>query len=300
MNRPIKCFISSASRIDLSVFYQILERLNVNYQNLYDFSIEKPIAEIIKQNIRECDFVVAIIDNNSQNVYYEIGLAEGLNKPVFLLAEKETKIPLYLEGRIYYQIDWSKNTNLVELSLKSYIEDIKNERFKNKKKSSSNKSKKLSLKDTDEIFLQLSKLREFNNEHQISNLLSDLFKKLDIQAVSELKIKDKSWVDMAILNENLSSYFGNLLLIEIKAGNISNDVMLRAEEQLVNYLNKTDASTGLLLYLDRNNRRFDFASQINPNILKFDIEDFVRGIASEGFEKLLMRTRNELVHGKIQ
>ena len=73
-----------------------------------------------------------------------------------------------------------------------------------------------------------------------------------------------------------------------------------AEQQLKNYIEITDAKTGILLYLDRENKRFDFGNKISPFILRFDIEDFILGIASEGFERFLIKTRNELVHGKIK
>lgn len=50
------------------------------------------IIERIKHNINGCDLMIADLTHSRPNVYYEIGLAEGKNKPLILLLDKNIKI----------------------------------------------------------------------------------------------------------------------------------------------------------------------------------------------------------------
>ncbi len=296
----MKCYILASSNSDLSTVNKILDKLNLEYHNCYDFSIGTSFSDLMKRKIRESDFVLALLDEKNQNVLFELGVAEGLNKPIFLLVKKSVKLPFYLEGKMYFQIDWDKESNLLELSLKNYLSDIKKKSTRYQKKNIISPKPNLTIDETNEFLIRVKHLREKSNEIQLVQLIMDVFKKLNLNAVSELKIADKSRVDIAVINKGLSQYFGNPLLFEIKSGKISNNTIDNAEKQLQHYIEKTDANAGVLLYFDNENKRFSYGNKISPFILRFDIEDFIQGIASEGFERLLIKTRNELVHGKIK
>jgi len=297
MTKKIKCFISSDSNTDLSKLEIILDRLDVEVQNSYDFAIGDSLKDIIKRKIKESDFIIAFVNTQSQNVLFDVGMAEAFGKPIFLLIEDNVKVPIYLERKMYYQIDWNKNTQLLELSLKNYILDISSVLTKNKKRKSPKSLKNLSVADTNEKIISLRNFRKNSfKEIDLINIILDVFEKINVQAVSELSVADKSRVDIAISNENLTSYFGNPLLIEVKAGHLNNTAIENAQIQLLKYIDKTDAHFGILLYFDKENRRFKSLTQF-PNILMFDIEDFIQGIASHGFENFLVKKRNDLVHG---
>jgi hypothetical protein len=294
MTRKIKCFISSDLNTDLTKLELILERLNVEIQNFYDFAIGNSFEDIIKRKIRDSDFVIAFVNRQSQNVLFDVGMAEAFGKPIFLLIEDDVKVPIYLERKMYYQIDWTKNTQLLELSLKNYIQDITGAVIKNKKKKS---LENLSIEDTNDKLISLRNYRKNSfKEIDLINIIMDVFEKINVQAVSELSIADKSRVDIAISNENLTTYFGNPLLIEVKSGHLNTDRIESAQIQLLRYIDKTDAHFGILLYFDKENKRFKSLTRF-PNILMFDLEDFIQGISSYGFENFLIQGRNDLVHG---
>lgn len=298
MNKKVKCYISSDSSYDLSKLENILFRLGVETHNFYDFSIGSSFSDVIKKKIRESDFIVALITTKNQNVLFELGVAEALGKPIFLLVEQEVKLPYFLEGKMYYQLDWSKNTQLLELSLKNYILDISNRHSRYQKRKTDSVASNLSVDETNESLIKLRQLRSGDfREADLIALIMNVFKKLNIQAVSEMILGNRASVDIAITNEHLSTYFGNPILFEVKSGRITKNTIENAQYQLQNYLNKTDANFGVLLYFDKNNNRFGNEFYRVPNILMFDIEDFILGISSEGFEKFLLKARNEFVHG---
>lgn len=293
--KKIKCFISFDSNTDTNKLEAILYDLGVEILNLYDFAIGSSFEDIIKRKIREADFVIAFVNNESKNVLFDVGMAEAFEKPIFLLVNQDVKVPLYLEKKMYFKIDWTKDTRLLELSLKNYIEDISNNLKLTRKLPNALES--LSIDDTNEKLITLKNYRNKRlNEFELTKIILDVFSKINIQAVSELSLDNRSRVDIAISNENLSHFFGNPILIEIKAGDLSVESIDNAQLQLLNYINKTDAYYGILLYLDSKNKRFK-SSNRHPNILIFDIEDFIQGISSYGLERLLLDNRNDLVHG---
>lgn len=298
MNKKLKCYISSDSNSDLSKIENILFKLDVDIHSFYNFSIGSSFSDLIKRKIRESDFIVALITKKNQNVLFELGVAEALGKPIFLLVENDVNIPFFLEGKMYYKLDWSKNTQLLEMSLKNYILDISSHYIRYKKKKVKKEKINLSIDETNDKLIRLRQLRNGSfREIDLINMIMDVFKKINIQAASELALSDKSRVDIAITNEALSSYFGNPLLIEVKAGNINLSTIEKAQHQLQNYISKTNANFGILLYFDKNNKRFGSEFYRVPNILMFDVEDFIQGISSDGFENFLIKSRNELVHG---
>lgn len=298
MDKKIKCYISSDSSYDLSKVENILYKLGVETHNFYDFSIGSSFSDLIKRKIRESDFVVALITQKNQNVLFELGVAEAIGKPIFLLVEQNVKLPFFLEGKMYYQLDWSKNTQLLELTLKNYILDISNKYTRYKKRKIESERTNLSIDDTNESLIRLNQFRTGDfREYELINLIMNVFKKLNIQAVSEMALGDRSRVDIAITNDSLSSFFGNPILFEVKAGRINRNRIEDAQYQLQNYLDKTEAKFGILLYFDRDNKRFGQEFCRVPNILMFDIEDFIQGVSSEGFEPFMIRARNEYVHG---
>lgn len=67
------------------------------------FSLDEMLA-----NLSECDLVIADVTNERPSCYYELGLAEGMRKPVFVFATRGTQIHQLAkpESVIYYdQLD---------------------------------------------------------------------------------------------------------------------------------------------------------------------------------------------------
>lgn len=86
----------------------------------------KDIMEKIKKGIEECDLIIADLTYNNPNVYYEVGLAQGQNKPLILLFEekiKENKLPFDLSTMEHIEYD-SNNLNDLKSKLKEKLKNI--------------------------------------------------------------------------------------------------------------------------------------------------------------------------------
>lgn len=113
--------------------------LTAHLKEEYDLEVERgddriesrPIAEKVRRQIREADLILGDVTGANPNVFYELGLADALDKPMFLLTQDEVdKVPVdvrHLE-LIRYALDDEKdlrdklNRALGEFLLERYTE----------------------------------------------------------------------------------------------------------------------------------------------------------------------------------
>jgi hypothetical protein len=297
MKSKLTCYISAPANFDLTNIENVLSNLKIGFHSFYDFSIGTSFSDIIKNKIRESDFVISILTTESNNVYFELGVANGLNKPLFILIDKELKVPFFLEKNIYVQTNFT-NLTLFELAISNFVLDLKTKSPKLSKQK--NIKNYLTIDETKKLIKNISHIRKETNrqkiEYEIFLLLKYIFSKLNIKSTTISDSPRSEGADILIRSKELSPYFGNPLFVEIGAGILNKQRLINAQDKLSGYINNTDAKGGIILYLDINNKRFTFPSKY-PNILCFDLEDFVLGILSEGFEEFIIKKRNELVHG---
>lgn len=79
-----RCFISAPYGMDLGVLPTLLDERQI----AWNWSEDAPVGTRYALTIQRCDFVIAILNGtqNDQRILYEIGLAEGLCKPIFVIA----------------------------------------------------------------------------------------------------------------------------------------------------------------------------------------------------------------------
>jgi len=353
MKNKLKCYISAPAGFDLTKIEIILDKLKIEYHNFYDFSAGTTFSELIYGKIKESNFVISILTADNANVLFELGVADGMRKPLFILIDKDFKVPFFLEKKNYFLTNFSE-TKLVELALSNFIDitaslkKIKKQSFikleeqnlKRKKLEQSKTEPKKAQKELDErkdeqkislarltelqiksfylknpnfarrkktkhnlsqneitnLIHQVSVLRLNQDESKILILIKDILTKLFIYNTSISEIPIDKGVDLIIRSNELTPYFGNPIFIEIKLGKLNIVRLNEAHEQLHDYISRTDAKGGIILYLDRDNKRYSCPLKY-PFILCFDLEDFILGIASEGIEEFLINKRNLIAHG---
>jgi nucleoside 2-deoxyribosyltransferase len=95
------------------------------FNNAYYFGIKQPveqrgrkcervdqdaftgdIVERVKRRVSSCELVIADITGNNPNVFYELGYADGMGKPVILISqEQETPFDLKTRRQIRYKLE---------------------------------------------------------------------------------------------------------------------------------------------------------------------------------------------------
>jgi hypothetical protein len=77
-------------------------------------SHQRPIADEIRRLVQRASVCVGDVTGKSPNVFYELGLAHGLDRPVVLLAQSREDVPVELNDRriLWYRpetVAWAKH-----------------------------------------------------------------------------------------------------------------------------------------------------------------------------------------------
>jgi hypothetical protein len=295
MEKILKCFISAPAGKETNTLRHVLDRQGVRSFDAFDFDVGDSIRATIKSKIRESDFAVVVISDPNVNVFYELGICEGLGKPIFLVVEDSYSTPVFIHNYIYLRASLN-NESLLSLSLEKFIAQLRKNKsvLRGRKKKTQEKPR---FSEIDYYLGSISNMRLHGNAAELEKLVQKIFRGLSIsvEAVAD-KTRDVG-VDFAIWTEKLSSTIGNLLLVEFKYGDLTEARIRSAEHQLQGYLAKSEAKAGILLYLDRKGKRFKEDYAFSPLIIRYDLEDFIKQIEKSSFEDAILSKRNKMVHG---
>ncbi len=298
MTGNLNIFISADYHYDISRIRNILESRNIMINKDYDIQIGDSIQRTIKNQIKNADFGLFLITQDSLNSIYEMGICEGLNKEYFVLIDKNLNPPQFLKNRLFIRVDIS-DFSTVEEGILKIASDIEKRQFKSKsqKRRPNIKSENYpeNIKDELRNLLPLIKnLRTARNNQLLENKVFEIFKSIDLNVIENDRNKDKG-VDFALWNDKLGKLIGNPIIIEVKQGNIATR-RSEIQKQLMDYSRKSDAKVAILLYLDENNKRIQLESSLEPLIFSYDIEDFINALLENPFENILLSERNKIVH----
>lgn len=293
----MNCFISSSTELRNSFhsnIRNILIRNNVKPIDIYDIPSGVNVISELEDKIKKCDLFLAIIINLSPNIFYEIGIAKALNKPIFLVISKELSIyPSFLMEFLYVKANPSDDDDIIEFPLKQFIKNLPKQK-KKKPKFEKEINKKIILPNSWDR--DLAYLRTNGNAKDLENYMGDILTSL--RTTLKVVEQDKG-VDFAIWLDEADPVFGNPILIEVKYGNITNEILDMGEQQILNYLFKTNGKAGLLLYLDKNGKRFPLGTSLNPLVIRMDLEDFLSEVDSKkSLVNVILNFRNNMAHGK--
>jgi nucleoside 2-deoxyribosyltransferase len=94
-------------------FKDVCEEFDYHGERVDDTSAEGRIVAEIFEGIRKAAFVIADLTEQKPNVYYELGLAQGMEKPVIVTAFKGTTLPFDVHD--IPTIFWESQKQLKEL-----------------------------------------------------------------------------------------------------------------------------------------------------------------------------------------
>ncbi len=295
MRRKFRCFITASDIKDINQFRLLFQDIDVDVFDVFDMPISdiNMLEDDITNKIKHCDFVIALIKEQSPNVFFEIGIAKGLGKPIFLVANNKACIPTNLKNFLYINTSFN-DWNLIKKSLSEWLKNTKKQTKKVKK------SKDLaSVINVVNFKEQVKNIRENGNGQEMEKITQQIFNHLKTQIIYNKYGADKG-ADFAIWIEELENFIGNPFLVELKYGDLNHNVITEVESKLKNYIFKAEAKVGMLLYLDRDGKRFDSNFKLNPLILRFDLEDFINGVSDQGLSRFILNKRNQMAHGGLE
>jgi len=120
----VKCFVSREYNLAPTILNQIqevLDELKIQYFDIYSQDYGTDISSGVVKLISSAEIVIGVITRNSTNVLYEIGVAVGMGKAVFLLLDDSEEIPSDLYNLTYIKINDNLRENLM-LPLKFFVD----------------------------------------------------------------------------------------------------------------------------------------------------------------------------------
>jgi hypothetical protein len=120
---------------------------------------------------------------------------------------------------------------------------------------------------------------------QVERLVASLLSQVGAELVENLdRDKPDGRVDLAFLP---SRDTGDIVLAEVKAGQLTEKTLSIAEEQLQRYVAERHASLGLLLYHDFDGRRLPGRRTTPPVTVRMSVRELITGLATNSLPQLL-------------
>ena len=298
MKNMLKCFISSPLWVDTSNIRKILSEQSVEFFGVYDLQSGNSLSKNLVSEIRKADFAVIIIGEKYPNVYYEMGICEGLRKPMLIIIEEGITAPDFIHDHLHITSNL-RETQFLKMTLSRFVEEFRSNRGKLLRRSIRTRPAHLS-QDRIRSYIELAsefRQQEHVNENKLENLIYGVFEDLGLQIVSKESSFVGGKVDFALWSDQLETQIGNPILVEIKAGFLSHRTIVSSQEQLSSLINRTGAKAGILFYLDSEGKRFSDIYALEPLIISYDVEDFFEELLNKRFDEVILSSRNQIVPG---
>jgi hypothetical protein len=117
-------FAATFNNVYYSISMLVEDYCGLNCRRADDFSKSERITGDIWKSINEARFIIADLTSRNPNVFYELGLAHALNKPVILLSQNPSEdVPFDLREIRYIQYD-PNNLKELQTVLPEYISSL--------------------------------------------------------------------------------------------------------------------------------------------------------------------------------
>lgn len=115
MSRQRYCFVAMPFRPELNYFFLYLkkyleERYSLRVERGDADVLTKPLMDKILEQILQADLVIGDVTGNNANVFYELGLAHAVSKPIlFITQDPPEKAPVDIKQYEFIQYDLARH-----------------------------------------------------------------------------------------------------------------------------------------------------------------------------------------------
>jgi hypothetical protein len=295
MSMKQRIFISHAARHEVEILRKLVQSAGASVDDSYGVSDSKDILKRSAKSLASSDAMIAVLGKGTSNVLFEIGLAVGLGKPIFLLLEPGTNVPPFVPPSTFLSSDLTDSA-VLRLGIKQFLVEISKPSAKGKLARETPRSEPAGELAVGQLIKKLKKLRAAPTAEEVESVAGELLQAANAGTVEQHRGGDPG-VDFAVWSDALAPSLGNPILVQVKAAELNEMSFRVAYSRLVRQVQDSEARAGLFLYLDTKGRRFARPATWVPYVLLFDLEDFAIELSSNSFAKLLTEHRNKAVHG---
>jgi hypothetical protein len=289
----LTAFITAPVSVDVWGVRQILERRGIKTFTADELDLPgRPLAEILQEGMRRADIVVGVLGSgtSSENVFFELGFAQAMNKRILVLGPGEAPLSAWASTGIPYVRADLTNPQAVDFAV---AQILKVPQHANPPETPVRRTRPLG-EAADRLLARLTAATGETTEQVLEDVIVEAVRQCGIDTVSKSGTRNGS-VDLAVWSEDLEPWVNNPLLIEVKANIGSATAWEQAILNLLRMMGSTGVRWSLLIYL---HSPMDPTHTIRaPNILAISAEDFLRALQDMSFGELVRKLRNERVHG---
>jgi hypothetical protein len=278
-----------------------LSSFDVRVVDRYSHDSGSPITSPARA-IQNSDAVVTVIDSLSKNLMFEAGIAFGLGKPMATVAIGDIELPFLLNASVHIRTRDASDPMLAK-SLKHFVDNLR------KSSAGSGESARAAAYpaihhepiDFSKEITRLRQLRTESNPLEVEQIVLRILERVSIVASARLSIgarKDDQGVDAIVWSDSLGQTIGSQIIVEIKTFRAPNPSLAAISRQLEFYIESTQSSLALLIYLASDESRLTSAMAATPRVIPIDAEDFAKSLESQSFEEVVLAARNAWVHGR--
>lgn len=297
MKKP-KCYISYSFDPDLNKLKYLLDKLGITILNKNQDFRGQTVFEYSKEQIAKCDFLIAYVEKESESVLIDIGIAEGMSKPIYVISNFHDYPPYYLRGIRFFRTDFTGGNKLLEYQLRIFIDEIaKNNNIRIQ--FDQDEKELINEVEIEALIVDLKRLHKEKNGAEVERKFGLLLNKLEIQNRNARQISKDSQFDYILTSPKITEYIGSPIFVEIKSGNHSKSQIEKAVSKLHSHISKFPNAIGLFIYLNPKSIHQPKHRYFPERIFVFEMIDFVKKVKEQGFENFLINERNRIVHHNL-
>lgn len=290
------CYVVSSWKTDIRPIVDSLKKHGLTFSVADIHSPSVSIVDRIRNQIDAADFVIGIFGNPHEdtNVFYEIGLAHGLDKRVLIFAtDPKAKLPFEVERLNIVRSDLS-NSAAVDFAIDQLI-SAPPKSIKARPARPTSISKPLG-RQASHLLERLNKLPETGSEYLLTELVNDLLHACKLDVIAESKVKDIG-VDFAIWSDELEPFMGNPLIVEVKKKLGRKVEIVKAGDQLAKYLERASADWALLIYQLGVEEEDVAWNSLSPKVIPLRLDKLINRLRDQSLADVVRDRRNQVVHG---
>lgn len=287
------CFITAPAGVDLEPLEKILENNSIQpIRPLETSSLGLSISDSISEAIGKADMVIAVLpkDKSLENIFFQIGIAFAKRKPLLLISEAPSVLPVELSSIFYLRSDFT-NIEGLEPSISQFI--AKSGRRQRPRTVPTSKTEPIG--DRARILKELLEEKSRGSE-QLEDFVVELFKEAGASVAKE-PISRYEGADFAFWLDDLESVTGNPVLAEVKRHLRHRSDILRTTNQVSTYLNRTSGRFALVLYGEGISSETAQSESGSFQILFFRLPDFIDDLERSTLGEVIKSRRNTVIHG---
>lgn len=299
--REIKTYLITAPfGADLGQLPRVLDRAEIQWEwakSELAYSERRP--KDLRRLMRQADFVIGVIlgTPGDANTMYEIGIAVGLNKPVFIVLSDEATPSLNLSAFPHVRASLT-DENALALHLDLLTQSV---RQGHRSRTPSWQTWRSAKPPTE---ASLSHRRETGRadpdstqEGYIANLIESAGGQVVLQPHLDAPA-GKFIPDILFWLPSRDAELLNPAVIEIQAGPLSEQKLEHTQRQLIDFMQEAGIRTGLIIGRGLTRKAPEgFRGSPALNIFFLDLDEFQNLLHSSQLGDWLRKERNRAVHG---